>query len=467
MTAPAIRTRFAPSPTGALHLGGARTALCNWLFARHAGGAFMLRIEDTDRQRSTEANRKQILDALEWLGLDWDGEVVRQSERAARHREILQMLLDRGHAYYCDCTPERLDRLRQAQLEAKSKPRYDRHCRDLGKPPSAQSVVRFKTSLDGEISIRDGLKGTVTYRNDELDDLVIARADGSPTYHLAVVADDWDAGITHIIRGDDHLNNTPRQIHIFRALGAPEPQYVHLPMILDAQGRKLSKRDEAADVMQYRQQGYLPTALVNALARLGWAHGDDELFSRDELVRKFGLDGLNPAASRLDPKKLDWINQQQIGRVERDELDAEFAWHCAAQGMDANALDAAAQEALLQVQRQRCRNMADMASQSRWLLEESPAMDEKAARKFLTAEAIAMLRELRTELAEAAWTAEALQNLIQAACERHQVKPGKIAQPLRVAVTGSAVSPSIEDTLLLLGRTRAMQRLDAIAARPQ
>ncbi len=423
----------------------------------------MLRVEDTDRKRSTEANRQQILAALEWLGIDWDGEVVQQSARGARHREVLQMLLDCGHAYYCDCTAERLDRLRQEQLEAKSKPRYDRHCRELGKPPSEHSVVRFKTPLDGDVSVRDSLKGTVTYRNDELDDLVIARADGSPTYHLAVVADDWDAGITHIIRGDDHLNNTPRQVHILRALGAPEPQYAHLPMILDAQGRKLSKREDAADVMRYREWGYLPTALVNALARLGWAHGDDELFSRDELIRKFDLDSLNPAASRLDSKKLDWINQQQIGRVERNELNVEFAWHCAAQGLDSTALDAAAQDALLDVQRQRCRNMADMARQSRWLLEENPSVDEKAARKFLTADAVAMLRELRSDLKKTAWTAEALRNLIQVACERCQVKPGKIAQPLRVAVTGSAVSPSIEDTLLLLGRARTLQRLDAVA----
>ena len=466
MSGPAVRTRFAPSPTGALHLGGARTALYNWLYARHCGGQFVLRIEDTDRERSKDEHCRQIMSALRWMGMDWDGEAVYQSRRSERHREIIRKLIDQGDAYYCDCSAERLEQLRKEQMAAKLKPRYDRRCRDRGNPPSAQSVVRFKTPLGGEVAIRDGLKGEVRFSNSELDDLVIARADGSATYHLAVVVDDMDAGVTHVIRGDDHLNNTPRQANILSALGADVPDYTHLPMILDEDGRKMSKRKDSADVARYREQGYLPTALVNVLARLGWAHGDDELFSVEDLVRQFDLSGLNPTASRIDPKKMAWVNQQQMGRVPESEIHAEFEWHCARQGLNADALDSSGREALVEVQRKRCRNMADMVSQSRWLLEEEPDMDERAREKFLTPEALAILQELAPDLERVDWNAESLKGLVDAACERHGVKPGKVAQPLRVAVTGGAVSPSIEDTLVLLGRKRVLRCLQAVLPGP-
>ncbi len=457
-----VRTRFAPSPTGALHLGGARTALYNWLFARHCGGQFLLRIEDTDEQRSTVENRQQIMSAMEWLGIDWDEEVVYQSERAARHAEIIEQLLEQGDAYYCDCSPERLEQLRSEQLANKLKPRYDRHCRERNNPPSPTSVVRFKTPIDGVIQVEDSLKGIVEFDNTELDDLVIARPGGKATYHLAVVVDDMDAGITHIIRGDDHFNNTPRQLHILSALNAPIPKYTHLPMILDEQGRKLSKRKDAADVMHYREQGYLPTALLNTLARLGWAHGDEELFSLEELVEKFDLNGLNPSSSRIDTKKMQWTNQQQISRVSTEELRTEFAWHCDQQGANVDNLAAEQHTALLEVQRARCRNMADMARQSLWLLEDTPAMDEKAKRKFLTPEALQILKAFREELQGADWHQEAIKACLQAFCENQALKPGAVAQPLRVATTGGSVSPAIEDTLVLLGRDKTMQRLDQV-----
>lgn len=457
----AVRTRFAPSPTGALHLGGARTALYNWLYARHCGGQFVLRIEDTDRERSRDEHSRQIMAMLRWMGMDWDGEAVYQSQRSERHREIIQKLVEQGDAYYCDCSQERLEQLRKEQTVAKLKPRYDRRCRDRDNPPSAQSVIRFKTPLEGDVVVRDSLKGEVRFSNSELDDLVIARADGSATYHLAVVVDDMDAGITHIIRGDDHLNNTPRQVHILSALGVDAPGYTHLPMILDEDGRKMSKRRDSADMAQYREQGYLPTALVNILARLGWAHGDDELFSVEELIREFDLSGLNPAASRIDPKKMAWVNQQQMNRVSEGEINAEFDWHCARQELGPDVLSPSDRGTLIEVQRKRCRNVADMAAQSRWMLLEDPGMDESAREKFLTPEAVEILRELADAMAQADWSAESLKSLVDAACERHQVKPGKVAQPLRVAVTGGTVSPSIEDTLVLLGRERAMRRLRA------
>ena len=457
-----VRTRFAPSPTGALHLGGARTALYNWLYARRCGGQFILRLEDTDRERSKEEHSEQILSMMRWLGMDWDDEVICQSQRSARYREVIQGLLESGHAYYCDCSPERLEQMRNEQMAAKEKPRYDRHCRERNLTASERTVVRFRTPLDGDVIVQDSLKGGVRFANAELDDLVVARADGSPTYHLAVVVDDMDAGITHIIRGDDHLNNTPRQLNILAALGAATPRYTHLPMILDEHGKKLSKRNDAAGLEHYREQGYLPNAMANILARLGWAHGDDELFSVEDLKRLFDLDGLNPAASRIDPKKMAWVNQQQMARVSDAEFDAEFDWHCTRLGLDPDSLNVEERAALLEVQRKRCRNMADLVAQSRGFMLEEPGMDEAAREKFLTQESLAILRELADELDQADWSQESLKGVVDAACERHDLKPGKVAQPLRVALTGGTVSPSIEDTLVLLGRERAMQRLQGV-----
>ena len=402
------------------------------------------------------------MSAMRWLGIDWDKEIVYQSNRSDRYREIVQDLIDRGYAYYCDCTPERLGRLREEQMATKLKVRYDRRCRDRDNPPSPRAMIRFKTPLEGDVIIRDNLKGEVRFANSELDDLVLVRTDGSATYHLAVVVDDMDSGITHIIRGDDHLNNTPRQVHIFAALEVENPTYTHLPMILDERGKKLSKRHAAADAMLYREQGYLPTALVNILARLGWAHGDEELFSVEELIRLFDLEGLNPSASRVDPKKMAWVNQQQMSRVPEEEINGEFDWHCVRQKLNGEGQPPFDRDALVRVQRRRCRNTIDMVTQSRWLIREDLEMDEEAKKKFLTPDAIAILRELAIEMEQSEWCPESLKGLIEATCDRHQIKPGKVAQPLRVAVTGGAVSPSIEATLILLGRERALSRLRTV-----
>ncbi len=456
-----VRTRFAPSPTGALHLGGARTALFNWLFARHHGGEFILRLEDTDRERSRKEHSEQILASLRWIGLDWDGEVMHQSQREEHYREVIWQLLDSGHAYHCDCSTERLTQLRESQQAAGEKPRYDRRCRDRELKASEQTVVRFCTPLEGELRISDTLKGEICFDNAELDDLIIARRGGGATYHLAVVADDRETHITHIIRGDDHLNNTPRQVHILMALGANIPSYTHLPMILDEHGRKMSKRAQAADVLNYREEGFLPTALVNGLARMGWAHGDDELFSAEDLVRLFDLDGLNPAASRIDPKKLLWVNQQQMSRVSSEEFDSEFLWHCDRLGLTTETLDETTRATLLEVQQARCRTVREAAAQSTWLLEDAPQRDEKAWSKFMTPETQELLQELIPELMAIDWTRESIHSWLQTTIERLEVKPRVVAQPLRVAVTGSSVSPSIEDTLLLLGKEATLERLQA------
>ena len=459
-----IRTRFAPSPTGTLHLGGARTALFNWLYARHHKGEFLLRIEDTDRKRSLEANERQILQALDWLGLHCDGEIMRQSERAERYQEAIQQLFESGAAYYCDCSSQRLQKLHEEQEQAKIKPRYDHHCRGRELGPADGQVVRLKAPLEGTITVRDSLKGAVAFDYGELDDLIIARGDGSATYHLAVVVDDLDAGITHVIRGDDHFNNTPRQMLILAALKESIPHYTHLPMILDEQGRKMSKRRGAMDLMDYREQGMLPTALINASARLGWAQGDQELFSREELIQAFNLDGLNAAASRVDPKKFAWINQQQMKQVPDPEITAEFDWHCHHLGLDPAALSSDSYQELQTVQRGRCRTVADMAEQSRWLWPDPMTMDEKAQAKFLTTEAIPILQAFLKKMEDISWNTRDLKGFIHDLCDQHSLKPAKVAQPLRVALTGGTVSPSIEDTLHLLGRERVQQRLTAAIA---
>ncbi|MGB5398119.1 MAG: glutamate--tRNA ligase, partial [Gammaproteobacteria bacterium] len=307
-----VRTRFAPSPTGYLHIGGARTALFSWLYARKLGGTFVLRIEDTDRERSTQASVDVILQGMEWLGLDHDEGPFYQTQRFERYREVIDQLIESGHAYHCDCSRERLDKLREQQMADKQKPRYDGCCRERELAPNDRTVVRFKNPLDGDVIIDDKVKGRVVINNRELDDLVIARPDGTPTYNFTVVVDDWDMNISHVIRGDDHLNNTPRQINILNALGAKLPVYAHVPMILGADGKRLSKRHGAVSVLQYRDEGYLPEALMNYLVRLGWSHGDQEIFSRAEMIEFFDISNVNSAASTFNPDKLIWLNQQYI-----------------------------------------------------------------------------------------------------------------------------------------------------------
>lgn len=461
-----IRTRFAPSPTGYLHIGGVRTALYSWLHARKTGGQFILRIEDTDRERSTEASVQVILEGMQWLGLDWDEGPFYQTQRFDRYREVIQQLLDQGDAYYCYCTKERLENLRADQQAAKQKPRYDGHCRDRTEPPpeGVNPVVRFKNPLLGEVVIRDAIKGTVIIQNQELDDLIIARGDGTPTYNLTVVVDDWEMGVTHVIRGDDHLNNTPRQMNILAALGAELPVYAHVPMILGADGQRLSKRHGAVNVLQYRDEGYLPQAVLNYLIRLGWSHGDQEIFSRAEMIDLFELGAVNKAASTFNPEKLLWLNQQYLKSTPVEDIVPHLRWHFEQLGVAVDQGPALAEVAKCQAER--AKTLKEMAESSRFFYEDFSEYDEKAAKKNLVASALEPLKQLQAALdALPTWSAEGIHECLIQTAESREIKLGKLAQPLRVAVTGGAVSPPIDITVQLIGKTRALQRLERAIAR--
>ena len=456
-----VVTRFPPSPTGFLHIGSARTALYNWLYARRFGGRFVLRLEDTDRERSTEEAVTVTLEGMTWLGLDYDEGPYYQTQRFDRYGEVIAQLLDKDKAYHCYCSRDRLDQLRKTQMAAKEKPRYDGHCRD--NPNAAQSdappVVRFRTPLDGVIDIDDGVRGRVSIQNSELDDLIIARADGSPTYNLTVVVDDIDMGVTHVLRGDDHLNNTPRQIHILEALGAAQPVYAHIPMINGADGKKLSKRHGAVSVLQYRDDGFLPQALLNYLARLGWSHGDQEVFTRDEMAASFDIGGINKSAANFDFEKLLWVNQQHIQTLPLADLVGHVKPFFDSVGID--TADQARLEAVINAQRTRAKTLVEMAEKSRPFFGELGEFEETAAKKHLRPVAAPPLRDLRERLKTLEpWARDALHALVEEIAAAHELKLGKIAQPLRVAVTGSAASPSIDVTLHLVGREQCLKRLD-------
>ncbi|MEO5574080.1 MAG: glutamate--tRNA ligase [Gammaproteobacteria bacterium] len=457
-----VRTRFAPSPTGYLHVGGARTALYSWLHARKHGGTFILRIEDTDLERSTSESVDAILEGMAWLGLNYDEGPFYQTQRFERYRNVIQQLVSEGKAYPCYCSRERLETLRSEQMAAKEKPRYDGRCRNLNSaaPADVQAVIRFKNPQDGEVAIDDQIKGRVVIKNSELDDLIIARSDGTPTYNFTVVVDDWDMRVTHVIRGDDHLNNTPRQINILKALGADLPVYAHVPMILGADGQRLSKRHGAVSVMQYREDGFLPEALLNYLVRLGWSHGDQEIFSIDELVKLFDISDVNRAASAFNNEKLLWLNQHYIKTSDTAYVAQHLSWH-----MQRLAIETTHGPALADVvsaQRERCKTLLEMAQNSRFFYQDFTAYDDKATAKNLKPEIAAVLGELSANLANLpAWTAEAIHQTINELAELHQMNMGKIAQPLRVALTGTAVSPPIDITAQLLGRERVLQRIAA------
>ena len=455
-----VITRFAPSPTGDLHIGGIRTALFSWLYARRHNGEFLLRIEDTDRERSTEAALNVILEGMEWLGLDHDRDIVYQSARTEQYKAAIQRLLERDLAYYCYCSREELEAMRREAMSRGEKPRYNGKYRDLGRLPAEGEtpVVRFKNPLDGDVVIDDPIQGRVVISNRELDDLIIARADGSPTYNLTVVVDDADMGITHVVRGDDHLNNTPRQINIFNALGVAAPTYAHIPLILDPEGRKLSKRHGAASVLEYRDQGYLPEALLNYLVRLGWSHGDQEIFSIDEMIELFDVGRVNKAAAALNPDKLAWLNQHYLRESKAEDIACLLKRKLVGLGVDVSGPPDLKEVA--GIQKERVKTIAEMADQSRFFYEEFAEYDETAAKKHLRPVALEPLRRVRDALAGLdAWEREALHAAIDAVAEQQAMKFGKIAQPLRVAVTGGAVSPSIDVTLELLGRDRTLSRL--------
>jgi len=460
-----IRTRFAPSPTGYLHVGGARTALFCWLFARRHGGVFILRIEDTDRERSTKESVDAILDGMDWLALDYDEGPYFQTERFDRYREYVQRLLDENKAYHCYCTPKELDAMRDEQRAKGQKPRYDGRCRARTGPPPAgiDPVVRFKNPVDGDVVFDDVIKGHIVISNTELDDLVIARPDGTPTYNFTVVVDDFEMEISHVIRGDDHVNNTPRQINIFKALGATPPVYAHVPMILGTDGQRLSKRHGAVGVMQFREDGYLPDALINYLVRLGWSHGDQEIFSREELCRLFDLADVNRAASVFDTDKLNWLNQQYIKSADTAMLAALLAEQLERRSVDVG--DGPDMVVLADIQRDRAKTLAEMADKSLFAFGELDGYSEKAARKHLKPAAIEGLETVRARLAEVdAWELEAIHEAVVSSADAAGIKLGKLAQPLRVAVTGSDMSPSIDATLLLVGRERTLTRIDAALA---
>ena len=459
-----IRTRFAPSPTGYLHIGGARTALFSWAFARRHGGQFILRIEDTDLERSTEASTQAILDGMAWLGLDYDEGPFYQMKRLNRYLEVVEQLLSAGHAYYCYASKEELEALREGQRARGEKPRYDGRWRDSKATPPAgvKPVIRFKTPHEGEITFNDLVKGPITVANGELDDLVLMRADGVPTYNFGVVVDDLDMNITHVIRGDDHVNNTPRQINIMKALGATIPEFAHVPMILGSDGERLSKRHGAVSVMHYRDEGYLPEALVNYLARLGWSHGDEEMFTREQLVAWFDLAHISRSPARFNPEKLDWLNQQYLKSVDDGRL-AELV-RPLLQVRDAapgpNSPDLAAVVGLLKSRANQIPEIADAAVYFYRTLHPSPELKAQ----HLTETVLPVLKALAERLATVAWTVADIGALLKTVAADHGLKMGQVGIPVRVAVCGTAQTPSLDATLHLLGRDTVIARLQAQTA---
>ena len=455
-----VKTRFAPSPTGYLHIGGARTALFSWLYARRHGGPFVLRIEDTDLERSTPESVNAILEGMNWLGLDYDEGPFYQTQRFDRYNEVLRQLVREGKAYYCYCTKEELEALRTEQMARKDKPRYDGRYRDYQGPPrpDVEPVVRFKNPQDGEVVVDDLIRGRIVIRNSELDDLIIARADGSPTYNFCVVVDDLDMGITHVIRGDDHINNTPRQINIFQALGATPPQFAHVPMILGADGKRLSKRHGAVSVMQYRDDGFLPEAVLNYLVRLGWSHGDQEIFSLEELIQLFDLTAVNKAPSAFNPDKLLWLNQHYFKTSDPAHVARHLSWHIGQLGIDPS--EGPELTEVVKAFRERAKTLKEMAENSAFLYCEFEAYEEKAASKNLTVAAEAPLQQLHEALAAVSeWQGESIHAAVSRVAEQSGLALGKVAQPLRVAVSGTAVSPPIDTTLELLGRRKTLARI--------
>ena len=455
-----IRTRFAPSPTGYLHIGGARTALFSWLFARKHGGQFILRVEDTDRERSTDASVQAILDGMKWLQLDYDEGPYFQTERMERYQVVIQQLLDSGQAYYCYSSKEELEAMRTEQMARKEKPRYDGRYRDFkGTPPAdINPVIRFRNPIEGHVVIDDLVKGAVVVENSELDDLIIARSDGLPTYNLTVVVDDLDMNITHVIRGDDHLNNTPRQINILRALGAGLPQYAHLPMILGDDGKRLSKRHGAVSVMQYADDGYLPEALLNYLVRLGWSHGDQELFSREEMIDLFELDSVNSAASTFNPGKLLWLNEQYLKTAEPSKITSELEDRLQANSI--STLDGPPLEAAVSALRERSKTLVAMAESARYFYQDPSSYDEGAAEKHFQEGSDGVLASLIEALNKVEeWQATLLHQCVAEQAKHLELKMGKVGMPLRVALTGGTDSPDIGLTLQLIGKEAVLRRI--------
>ncbi len=444
-----------------LHLGGARTALFSCLHALRHGGRFVLRIEDTDLERSTKESVNAILEGMNWLGLGYDEGPFSQMERMPRYREVIQKLLDEGHAYHCYCSKERLEALRERQMAAKLKPRYDGHCDHSHEPPpdDVAPVIRFRNPKQGKVVVDDMIRGKVVFDNAELDDLIIARSDGTPTYNLCVVVDDADMGMTHVIRGDDHLNNTPRQINIMQALGITPPVYAHVPMILGEDGKRLSKRHGAVSVVQYQREGYLPEALINYLVRLGWSHGDQEIFGLDELVQLFDICDVNHAASTFNPEKLLWLNQHYLKSAPVEYVASQLMPHLGELGIDP-AKGPDIMEVVVAL-RERAGTLVEMADMSRYFYLDFDDFEPAAAKKHLRPVSEQPLAAVRDRLAALdAWTPELLHDCVRAVGEALDLNMGKVAQPLRVAISGRAATPGIDMTLYLVGRERVLKRID-------
>lgn len=453
-----VRTRFAPSPTGYLHIGGARTALFNWLYARNRQGIFVLRVEDTDQLRSTDESTQAILDAMTWLGLTWDEGPIFQAQRVDIHREMVQKLIDEGKAYYCTCTPEELDEKRKRALAEGRKPKYDGTCREKNLPRSANAVVRFRCPDVGITVVQDLIKGNISFNNEELDDLIIERSDGYPTYNFAVVVDDAQMGITHVIRGDDHVNNTPRQILLYQALGYDVPLFGHVPMILGADKARLSKRHGATSVMAYKDMGYLPEALVNYLVRLSWSHGDQEIFTADELVNLFSLDAVGKSPAIFNPEKLLWLNQHYI-----KEYPLEKLVECMTPFWAGMNLDVTNREFIGRVAtdlKSRSKTLVEMADAGLFYFSDPVVYDPQAADKFLTPDVAEHLLAINQKLAAVTeYSKEGIEQLLRQLAEEKQIKLKIIAQPLRVALTGKTVSPGIDEVMITLGKERSMSRI--------
>jgi len=460
MTNKKIKTRFPPSPTGYLHVGGARTALFCWLFARHHQGSFVFRIEDTDRERSTAEAIDVILRSMEWLGLDYDEGPYYQTKRFDRYHEVLQQLLSEDKAYRCYCSKDRLAQLREEQITHKIKPRYDGHCRDLDRQDQdIPHVIRFRNPQQGKVCFEDKILGLITVNNNELDDLIITRTDGTPTYNFTVVVDDWDMRITDVIRGADHINNTPRQINIFKALNAEVPSFAHVPMIVGGDGKKLSKRHGAVSVLQYREEGYLPEAMINYLARLGWGHGDQEIFSREQLIKYFSLDHVNHAPAAFNIEKLAWLNQHYMKTLDPINVTKPLADQMHALGISYEK--GPSLESVIEIQAERTKTLNEMAQRSRYFFEDNITYDEKAARKHLKPTILTGLAEVRKKMAALDdWHKEQLHQIILDVAESLELKLGKLAQPIRVAMTGVTMSPPMDITLEYIGKNRVLQRLD-------
>jgi len=453
-----VRTRFAPSPTGYLHVGGARTALFNWLYARHTQGQFILRIEDTDKVRSTEQSVQAIFDALAWLDIDWDEGPFYQSERNDIYHEYLRKLVSEGHAYFCTCTPDEVDAMRSKAKAQGHKPRYDGSCREKGLGPQPHAVVRFKTDHDGVTTIEDAVKGPIVFQNSEMDDFVICRSDGVPTYNFAVVVDDITMAITTIIRGDDHVMNTPKQILIYRALGAELPLFAHVPMVLGDDRARLSKRHGATSVTAYRDMGLLPDAFVNFLARLGWSLGDQEFFTREELVRHFSLERIGKSAGVFDPVKLQALNADHIQAATPKNLGPHVLPFLQAKGLQAVENDYL--HRIIPTLQPRSKNLQEMADQAGFYFTDEISFDEKAAKKFLKSNVHAPLKALKDQLESLEeYSEQNLEKVFIDLLEKFELKLGKIAQPVRVALTGTSVSPGIFEIIAVLGKARVLPRL--------